>query len=98
VDIQLHTGKMTFDDAVDFYVGEVGMPMAAATAEAVKNSMFPGTAVMYWLGTQGIHALREQLMAREGAGFSLRGFHDALLRRGSIPVPLAAKLLLAEAL
>lgn len=98
VDIQLHTGTMTFDDAVDYYVGEVGMPMAAATAEAVKNSMFPGTAVMYWLGTQGILALREQLMAREGAGFSLRGFHDALLRRGSIPVPLAAKLLLAEAL
>ncbi|MFN8715966.1 MAG: DUF885 family protein [Gemmatimonas sp.] len=98
VDIQLHTGAMTFDDAVDFYVGEVGMPMAAATAEAVKNSMFPGTAVMYWLGTQGILALREQLMARARAGFSLRGFHDALLRRGSIPVPLAAKLLLAEAL
>lgn len=96
VDISLHTGVMTFDDAVDYYVGEVGMPMAAATAEVVKNSMFPGTAVMYWLGTAGILALRDAVQAREGAAFSYRTFHDALLSRGSIPVLLAAKLLLAE--
>lgn len=96
VDISLHTGVMTFDDAVEFYEAEVGMPRAAASAEAVKNSMFPGTAVMYWLGTTGILALREAVQAREGGAFSYRSFHDALLSRGSIPVLLAAKLLLAE--
>jgi uncharacterized protein (DUF885 family) len=96
VDISLHTGVMTFDDAVEFYEAEVGMPHAAATAEAVKNSMFPGTAVMYWLGTTGILALREAVQAREGAAFSYRTFHDALLSRGSIPVLLAAKLMLAD--
>ncbi len=96
VDISLHTGVMTFDDAVEFYEAEVGMPHAAATGEVVKNSMFPGTAVMYWLGTTGILALREAVQAREGAAFSYRTFHDALLSRGSIPVLLAAKLMLAE--
>jgi hypothetical protein len=96
VDISLHTGQMTFDDAVDYYEAEVGMPHATATAEAVKNSMFPGTAVMYWLGTQGILDLREAVRARDGASFSYRSFHDALLSRGSIPVLLVAKLLLAE--
>ena len=34
-----------------------------AHGEAVKNSMFPGTALMYWLGTSQIHTLR----ARDGA-------------------------------
>lgn len=97
VDISLHTGAMTFDDAIDFYEGEVGMPHAAARAETVKNSMFPGTAVMYWLGTQGILHLREAVRSRDGASFSYRAFHDNLLSRGSIPVLLAAKLLLAEA-
>ncbi|MFN5201546.1 MAG: DUF885 family protein [Gemmatimonas sp.] len=58
--------------------------------------MFPGTAVMYWLGTQGILDLREAVRARDGAAFSYRAFHDALLSRGSIPVLLAARLLLAE--
>lgn len=96
VDISLHTGEMSFDDAVDYYEAEVGMPHATATAEAVKNSMFPGTAVMYWLGTQGILDLREAVRARDGGAFSYRSFHDALLSRGSIPVLLAAKLLLAE--
>jgi len=96
VDISLHTGKMSFEDAVDYYVGEVGMPTAAAHGEAIKNSMFPGTAVMYWLGTQGILDLRDALRSRDGAGFSMRAFHDALLSRGSVPVLLAAKLLLAE--
>ena len=51
---------------------------------------------MYWLGTQGILALREAVRAREGSAFSYRRFHDALLSRGAIPVLLAAKLLLAE--
>jgi len=96
VDISLHTGLMSFADAVEFYVAEVGMPHAVATGEAVKNSMFPGTAVMYWLGTQGILDLRDAVRAREGGAFSFRAFHDALLSRGSIPVLLAAKLLLAE--
>lgn len=96
VDISLHTGRMSFDDAVDFYIGEVGMPSAVARNEAIKNSMFPGTAVMYWLGTQGILDLRDEVRAREGAAFSMRGFHDTLLSRGSIPVLLAAKLMLAE--
>jgi hypothetical protein len=96
VDISLHTGAMTFDDAVEFYEAEVGMPHTVATAETVKNSMFPCAAVMYWLGTQGILHLRDAVRVREGAAFSYRTFHDALLSRGSIPVLLAAKLLLAE--
>ncbi|AMW04807.1 DUF885 family protein [Gemmatimonas phototrophica] len=96
VDISLHTGVMSFDDAVEYYEAEVGMAHAAALGETTKNSMFPGTAVMYWLGTQGILALREAVRAREGSAFSYRRFHDALLSRGAIPVLLAAKLLLAE--
>ena len=98
VDIRLHTGAWSIHEAEAFYVQEVGMPRAAAIGEVVKNTMFPGTAVMYWLGTQRILQLRAELRSRVGAAFSLRRFHDALLRRGSIPVPLAAHLLLAESL
>ena len=62
------------------------MPAAAARGEAVKNSMFPGAAVMYWLGTRGIHDLRRACAAREGAAFSLKRFHDRFLSYGAIPV------------
>jgi uncharacterized protein (DUF885 family) len=51
--------------------------------------MFPATAVMYWLGTEGIHRLRRD-HAHECA--SLCAFHDRLLSFGSIPVPLIERV------
>ncbi|MBM4193893.1 MAG: DUF885 domain-containing protein [Gemmatimonadetes bacterium] len=97
VDIELHQGSMTFDEAVAFYVARVGMKPAAALSEATKNSLFPATAVMYWLGTSGIHALRAELSRRQGPAFALKAFHDALLSHGSIPVAAAARRMLGAA-
>jgi uncharacterized protein (DUF885 family) len=87
-DLRLHHGTWTLDQAASFYQEQVGMVPAAARAEAVKNSMFPGTALMYLMGTDGIHQLRRDMAARPG--FDLRAFHDRLLSYGSIPVALAA--------
>ena len=84
---------MSFGEAAGFYVERVGMSAEAARAEAVKNSMFPCTAIMYWLGTQGIHDLRDEMKAREGPRFSLRRFHGEILGYGSIPVPLIARMM-----
>jgi uncharacterized protein (DUF885 family) len=53
--------------------------------------MFPGAAVMYVMGTDGIHRLRRELSARLGSRFSLRTFHDALLAHGSVPVSLISE-------
>jgi len=92
VDIGLHERSLTFDEAVAVYRDRIGMPQETAQAEACKNSMFPGTAVMYWLGTDGLHRLRRERARAEGAAFSLRRFHDRLLGFGSIPVPLIARI------
>ena len=59
-------------------------------------AMFPGAAVMYWLGTRDLHALRRSCEAREGSKFSRRSFHDRLLSNGAIPVPLMARLMTAD--
>jgi uncharacterized protein (DUF885 family) len=93
VDIDLHTERMTLHDASRFYRDRVGMPPEAARAEAVKNSMFPGTAMMYWLGLSALHELRRDREAREGASFSLRRFHDQVLSFGSIPVLLTSRVM-----
>ncbi|MEP7382245.1 MAG: DUF885 family protein [Gemmatimonadota bacterium] len=93
VDLEFHTGARSFDESVSLYQHEVGMPAAAAHGEAVKNSMFPGTALMYWLGTSQIHALRASEQARLGSGFNARAFHDTFLSFGAIPVALAARLI-----
>ena len=93
VDIEFHQGTMSFNEAVRFYEEQVGMSATAAKGEAVKNSMFPCTAIMYWLGTQGIHDLRAEMQRREGSRFSLRRFHGELLGYGSVPVPLITRML-----
>ncbi len=96
VDVELHEGRMDLDQAAAFYEREGGMSAGAARAEAVKNSMFPGVALMYRAGTEGIYALRRRMENREGAAFTLRDFHDRLLSWGSVPVSLAAELMDAE--
>lgn len=90
VDVELHHGRMSLAQAAAFYEEEAGMGPTAAEAEAVKNSMFPGAALMYLVGTDMIHELRQDLMRVLGDRFELRAFHDALLSYGSIPVALIA--------
>jgi Bacterial protein of unknown function (DUF885) len=96
VDVRLHQGRMTLDEAATLYERRAGMTPGAARAEAVKNSMNPGMALMYMTGRDAIHALRDDLAARAGAGFDLRAFHDRFLSFGSIPVALIARIMRAE--
>ena len=90
VDVRLHSGAFTLDQAAQFYQDRIGMPPEAARNEAVKNSMFPATALIYLVGSKRIHELRREMEVRQGAGFDLRRFHDRFLSYGSIPVTLIA--------
>jgi uncharacterized protein (DUF885 family) len=94
VDIRLHQGRFALADAIAFYRDRVGMPPAAAEAEAVKNSLFPGAACMYLAGWDGIWRLRRSLERRDGAEFSLHAFHDRVLSYGSVPVALITQAML----
>ncbi len=93
-DVSIHTGQMTLAEAAAFYEREAGMSAAAAHGEAVKNSMFPGAAMMYLSGTSAIHALRQKLATRDGDAFNLRNFHDRFLSYGAVPVALIAEEML----
>ena len=90
VDVRLHQGRMTLDQATEYYHRHTGMSAEAASNESVKNSMFPGAALMYFVGRGAIHRLRREVSRRLGARFNLRDFHDQFLSYGSIPVSLIA--------
>lgn len=96
-DVALHSGQWTLAETAAFYEREAGMTAGAAMGEAVKNSMFPGAAMMYLIGTNAIHDLRREVAAREGAAFSLRAFHDRFLRYGAVPVSLISQDMLQAA-
>jgi hypothetical protein len=80
-DIRLHSRKWTLAEMRNFYAGEGGFPKARVWGESTRNSIFPGTRIMYWLGTQGIRAGREKWNG------SVRDYHDAVLARGHATVP-----------
>jgi len=88
-DVRLHTGAWTLEETATFYRDTAGMSADAARAEAVKNSMFPGVALMYLCGTELIHELRRDMQARR-PDFEMRRFHDRVLSYGSVPVALIA--------
>jgi uncharacterized protein (DUF885 family) len=68
------------------------MSEPAARSEVTKNSLFPGAALIYFVGSGLIRELRREHENRLG----LRGFHDRLLSCGSIPVALIARTLRDE--
>ena len=88
--VALHTGAKSLNETAAFYEREAGMPVSAARSEAIKNSMFPGAAMMYLVGTDAIHDLRRQIAERDGSAFAWRDFHDSVLHYGAIPVALIA--------
>ncbi|MDB5057565.1 MAG: hypothetical protein JWO59_1037, partial [Chloroflexi bacterium] len=97
VDIRLHRGEYSLEQAAAQYVERAGMGQDSALAEAVKNSMFPGNALMYLMGTETIWSLRRELAARQPGAFSLRQFHDKFLSYGSVPVARIAAQMRSEA-
>jgi uncharacterized protein (DUF885 family) len=88
VDIKLHRGEFTLEQAATYYRTNGGMNADFAMREAVKNSMFPGAAMMYLYGSDRIKNFREEMASLMGSLFILQQFHDKFLSYGSIPVEL----------
>jgi uncharacterized protein (DUF885 family) len=76
---------------VDYYQLQGGMNAAFARKEAIKNSMFPGAAMMYLFGSDRIKQFRKEMAATLKETFDLSEFHDTFLAYGSVPVELVCK-------
>jgi uncharacterized protein (DUF885 family) len=95
VGISMHTGKMTFDQGVDFFVKEGYQPRAVATRETKRGTSDP-TYLVYTLGKLQILKLREDYKKKMGDKFSLQEFHDTFLKQGFPPVKLIRETMLGD--
>jgi len=95
VGIQMHTGKMTLEQAKDFFVKEGYQPPPIADKEAKRGTSDP-TYLVYTLGKLEILKLRADYKAMKGAHYSLREFHDAFLAQGSPPLKIVRRALLGN--
>jgi uncharacterized protein (DUF885 family) len=88
LDVGLHTRGMTFAQAVDQFVTELHVDRANAEAEVRRYCAEPAQPLCYAVGRREILELRKDFQAARGTKFTLRAFHDALLRYGGLPVAL----------
>jgi uncharacterized protein (DUF885 family) len=93
--IQMHTGKMTVEEAVEFFVKEGYQVRPVAEKEAKRGTSDP-TYLVYTLGKLEILKLREDYKKMKGDSYTLQGFHDAFLQQGYPPVKIVRKALLGN--
>ena len=82
VGIEMHTGKLTFDQAIDFFVKEGYQPHEVGVVET-KRGTADATYLYYTLGKLQILKLREDYRKMRGSQFSLEEFHDKFLQQDS---------------
>jgi uncharacterized protein (DUF885 family) len=95
VGIEMHTGKMTFDQAVDFFVKEGYQPRATGLVETKRGTADP-TYLYYTLGKLQIMKLREDYKKMRGKDFNLQEFHDAFMKQGFPPIRIVRHALLGN--
>jgi uncharacterized protein (DUF885 family) len=95
VGIEMHTGKMSFDDAVAFFQKEGYQSKETAMVETKRGTGDP-TYLYYTLGKLEIMKLREDMKKKQGAAFSLEKFHDDFLREGFPPIKVVREAMLGD--
>jgi uncharacterized protein (DUF885 family) len=95
VGIEMHTGKMTVEQAEEFFQKEGYQSKESAVVETKRGAGDP-TYLYYTLGKLEIMKLREDMKKKEGATFSLEKFHDDFLRQGFPPIKIVREAMLGD--
>lgn len=87
IDVKLHCGEMTFDEAVSFLEKEAGREHYAAIAEVKRYTKTPGQPLSYLLGKHLLLQLQKDVKNHLKEKYSDKQFHDVLLQAGTMPFP-----------
>lgn len=95
VGIEMHTGHMTYDQGIDFFVREGYQSRINAERETKRGTSNP-TYLYYTLGKLEILKLREDYRKMLGSAFTLEEFHDRFMREGGPPIKIVRKAMLGN--
>lgn len=112
LDVGIHTGRMTFDDGLDYFTENVSFypkacaratadPTAKAICEGAQRALYryskwPTQAITYNLGKQAIIELRDAYRRRKGTAYSAKTFHEKLMGMGTIPAGYFREVFLGD--
>ena len=86
VDTGIHTGKMTREEAIQYYLNNISDSEEGATAAIERYMAIPGQALGYKIGSLKFLELRAKYQKELGKKFSLAKFHDEILNQGCLPL------------
>lgn len=86
VDTGIHTGKMTREEAIKYYLSNISDSEEGATAAIERYMAIPGQALGYKIGSLKILELRAKYQKQLGKKFNLAKFHDEILNQGCLPL------------
>ena len=95
VGIEMHTGKMTFEQGIQFFMKEAYMSRDYSERETKRGTSDP-TYLVYTLGKLQILKLRSDYQAKMGAKFSLEQFHNEFMQQGGVPIALIRHAMLGD--
>jgi len=96
VDVNLHTGKWTFEQAVNYFMEAGGLDREAAEGEAAGAASSPTQKISYIVGKWQIMNLLGRYRDKAGVNFRLGQFHDDLIKNGSLPLSIVEWILLDD--
>lgn len=97
LDVSMHTGRMSYDEAVDFLTEKVRFERYAAELEVGMYTVRPTYVLGYLIGMQEIMKIRDEYVVRYGQPSPPSELYDQLLRVGSLPPVLVREALFENA-
>ncbi len=88
LDTGLHSKGWTEEQAVQYFLSNSAITEAQARSEVRRYMVLPGQATSYKIGMLKILELREKAEQALGDRFDIRGFHDAVLGGGAVPLSM----------
>ena len=86
VDTGIHAFEWNRNEAIDYIVDVVGVPINFGISEIDRYITWPGQACAYKIGELKIHELRKVATERLSNKFDLKEFHQVLLSSGPAPL------------
>jgi len=86
VDTGLHAKRWSRQQAIDYFKANAAKTEADIVNEIDRYIADPGQALAYKIGELKIKELKAAASARLGDRFDIRGFHDAVLSTGAVPL------------
>ncbi|HET8712511.1 MAG TPA: DUF885 domain-containing protein, partial [Gemmatimonadales bacterium] len=90
VDTGIHAKRWTREQGVRFFVEVNGSNPLEVASEVDRYCSWPGQACGYKVGHSEINRQRDRAMAALGSRFDLKGFNDAVVLGGNVPLDVLA--------